>query len=590
MNKNILTKYKKIQDLFYRSIFKETGFICQNCGKKLKTFHGNHFKKCGMSKDEYINKFGYPNKYYEKDAILKEVTNKIADLYIVNRNKWLILSGITRSYTTNETDKIKEQNKNRSKDERQIEKLTTSQIKAHLEGRNTLGVFPKWNTSKFLVFDIDSYGGLQNAKVVVWYIKWFLKRYFPKNQIHVNFSGNKGYHVTLYFDSFIDIKVLYRLFNIVLNGIQIENFRDVRVEMRPTIKGPEGCGIKLPLGVNFINRDDYNNYAFFADDYFREVECEIEYVLNIEKSSSGIVWEIIDSYKDKDLKEYGENFLNIDADKENDEEVIYQNKNTSMGKEGYSKIKYIIENGLEEQGTRHYWSFLIALYYKELGLDKDEAFDHLFEWSKKQIETGMSRSSLVEAVKDINKIIYKSVYGSRRGYYLPNHDTYSKDIFLTKEDMNKFVQINDYGKYHGKMMIHHQKVLFALLVHGKQYRDTDGKFYMTYEQILLLSDLVSRDTVNKCITELDQLGFIEVVLRNNEYDKITGKRNPNVFKINFADDYDNNSIKVSPNELKDKDCFYRIIYRYFGEKNLHKVFKRSMKHRILKMNLDYYTN
>lgn len=586
MDKNSSTKYKKVQDLFFRQTFKDKGFTCQHCGMELKTFHSNHLKKCGISKDDYINKFGYPNKYYEKNAILKEVTDKISDLYIINRNKWLILSGITRSYVTKETEKIKEENEHRNKDERQMEMLTTSQVKAHLKGINTLGVFPKWKTSKFFVIDIDSYDGLENAKEVAINIKMFLKQHFPENQIHVNFSGNKGYHVTLYFDRFVEIKSLYRLFIIILNNIKIERFINLRVEMRPTLQGPDGYGVKLPLGANFINKDDYKNYAYFVDDLFRVIENEIEYVLNIEKSSCDIVFDILDAYMDEDLKQYGENVLNIKDESEN--VLMISDTSKVTVKNVHSKIKRIIEKGLEEHGTRHYWSFLIALYYKESCIEKDKAFDLLFEWSKNQIETGMSMSSLAEVVKDISQIIYKGVYHSEKRYNLPQRSTHYKDVYLCEHDMNKFVQINDYAIKHGKMMIYHQRVFLALLIHAKQYGDCDGKFYMTYEQILLLSHLGSRDTVNKGITDLQQLGFIDIVTRNSKLDKTTGKKEPNVFRISFTDNHcDDDHFRITHDDLQDKECFFRVMYRYYGKDNLDKVFKKSIKYKVLKMNLDH---
>ncbi|MTI67140.1 MAG: hypothetical protein FH753_11165 [Firmicutes bacterium] len=579
-------KYKKIQDLFYNKRFIKRDIVCQNCGKELKVFHGSHLKKCGYSKEEYIKEFGYPNEYYEKDEILKSVIKKIEDLYVVNRNKWLILDGRIRSYVTKETEKIKEENRKRNSEHGEIQQLTRRQIKEHLLGKRTVGVFPKWNSNKFLIFDIDSYVGLQKAKVVAWHIKWFLGKYFPKNQIHVNYSGNKGYHVTLYFNEFIGIKVLYRLFTIVLNGIRAEDFQGVRVEMRPTAKGEDGYGVKLPLGVNFINRDDYNNYAYFVDEYFNEIEFEVEYVLNIKKSPSNIVWEIIDEYKDKELKEYGENYLNIE-EVESINNPKYNNKNIQNN--GYDKIECIIENGLEEQGTRHYWSFLIALYYKDKDIHADEAFEFLYEWSKEQIETGMSKSSIHEVVRDINSIVYKSVYNPSKEYFLIKSDRYIKDIYFTERDINKFIELNRYAKRYGKTIINHQKVLFALIIHGKTYqqssRESKGQFYMTYDQIIELTGIRSKTTTSKCVTELDELGFIKIVERNSMYYKNKGKRDPNVYRLDFIESMkeDDYLIKISANELQDKDCFYKVMYKYFREEGLKKIFTRHIRYKVLNM-------
>ncbi len=164
--------------------------------------------------------------------------------------------------------------------------------------------------------------------------------------------------------------------------------------MRPTTKGEDGYGVKLPMGVNFLNNDNYNNYAFYVDNDFNEIEYGIEYLLNIKKSSSEILREVFNDYKDIKLNYYGKSYINEKECHSVDTKSI-DLKNDLKG-----KIEYVIKNGLEVSGTRHYWSFLISMYLKELGLHIDDAYNFLLEWNMKQVQNSMSKSISVEIERD----------------------------------------------------------------------------------------------------------------------------------------------------------------------------------------------
>lgn len=564
-------KYRKIQDLFHNRDHKSS-FKCQICGQEFKTFHSNHLKKCGITKEEYINKYGFPNSSLEKDRILNDVMNKMADLYIVNRNKWLILSGYTKSYITKDSNTIKISNKLRERKE--ISKLTNYQVKEHLKGKNTLGVFPVGYKSKFLVFDIDSYIGLGYAEQIARLIKEFLIKYFPKEQVHISYSGNKGYHVSLYFANFVDIRELYKIFNIVLNEINIEKYSDVMVEMRPTTSGENGLGVKLPLGVNFINNDNYNNYAYYVDNGFNEIEYEIEYVINIKKSSTEIIRKIISDYKNAKLKDYGENYIN---EKEvHMEDAKYSNFDIDM--EG--KVKYIIENGLETMGTRHYWSFIISMYLKEAGLDSNKAYDFLYDWSVKQIENGLSKSSTEDIEKDLKSMIFKGVYSDNKNYSLHQEKS---EYYLTKQDINLLIELNRNAKDTSKTMVNYQKVLFFLLLYGRSYCNENGQFNLTYDKILKRAGFGSKNTVNKCITGLDSMGYIKIISRNAEYDKIRMKKDPNVYQIaNYSKQRDKDiALTLTNNEIVCENSFYKAMYNYFGKDNLDEIFTRAIRSKVI---------
>lgn len=545
----------------------------------MKQMHNNHFKRCGITKEDYIIKYGYPNKYYEMDAILKEVISKVWDLYVSTTTKWIILNSYTREYVTKETKDIYEENKEKELEHKkqglenvrlykQIPKLTEAQFKDHLIGKNTLGVFPNYNTSKFLVFDVDSCCGLLEAREVADQIKHFLLLYFDSNEIHINFSGNKGYHVTLFFDNYLDINYLFRVYDIVLDEIKIQNYEDIQVEIRPTLSGIKGYGVKLPLGINFANKDNNRNYAYFVDDNFNQVNNEIDYVLNIKKSDSRIVNEIIKDYQMQEIKD-----VRVTSRKS---ETTYNIKNSLS----FHEIEKVINDGLTQIGTRHKWSFLIALYYKKQGVEKDEAYNRLLEWNYKQLYNNMCNSDEYKIERDVKAIIFKGVYSKNKNYNLPKFRTDKKNFYLTKEDINMLINLNDYAKKTGKAMITNQKVLMALMIHGKVYGDEDGIFYMTYNQILKLSDLNNFTAIKKSIDMLVELKYVSII-KKAEFNILEIQSTPNYFKILTKNGGSMERAIDLPMSF-DNDSFYKIIIDYFGYENLNKVFTRGIIERVKK--------
>ncbi|MDF1617314.1 TOTE conflict system archaeo-eukaryotic primase domain-containing protein [Petrocella sp. FN5] len=570
-----IKKYAKIHELFYRRTFKDKGFKCEICGKELKIFHAGHLKKCGITKEEYIEKYGYPNRFYEMDAVLKMLVSKVYDLYITTTSKWLELPVQTRVYKTidkrNKDEYLEDLNKNRRL-------LNSMNIINHFKGVSTLGVFPKWGKSKFLIIDIDSHVGLKTAQKVAKDIKTFYKKFIPEKYIHINFSGNKGYHVTLFFDQFIELKDLYRLYNIVLTEIHADKFEDVFLEMRPTRKGIQGHGVKLPLGANFTNLDDYNNYAFFVDKNFEPVTNEIEYFLSIEKIDGKIIYKILYDYKGKQVSIFPE--LNHKKDEKqdisNDLDKVKDIKEYREGKQ----IKGILENGLKEVGTRHYWSFLIAMYLKKEGFSDEETYEKLLAWSKKQCMRGMSKSNLNEIENDLRGIIFKGVFNKKKHYNLSNSNQINGKITVGNTLFEKIELLNSIKLSSSIRRINLQKILFVMEIHGSYYCDDEGHYTMSYDQIRELSNVGSFTTIAKSISELQSLGILIIIKRENKFNEDLWIKEPNIYSIDEVKLQDkDNSFEVDYHLLGSELYFYNCLKEYFGEKKLKKVLSRSVRSR-----------
>lgn len=576
MNIN-LDKYKKIQDLFPGALFESSKYKCAICGKEMWSMHSNHFKAHGITKEEYIDKFGFPKDIYLKKYLLELVISKMYSLYVMHTNKWISLSYLTRNYTTKE------------KEQTGFRCFNKGDMKKHLMGVDALGIFPFEFSCKFLIFDIDAYYSIYDAREAALIIKHVLTGYIPTSQIHITYSGNKGYHVELFFDDLVPINKLARVFSIILNEVCIENFTGVNVEMRPEVAGIKGKGIKLPCGANHTNLDEYNNYCYFTDDNFEPVDNEVKYLLQIEKTNAAVVDEIINEYRNDRVKDYGDKYVSKDkVDKEQKDKGLKKSSKVNARDEDKSYEKYqhsglenYLSDGLTQEGTRHDISFLLAMYLKENGYSKAENMSILFRWSMEQVERGLSASTLGDISKDIKNIL-NGVYNEENNYHLSK---LNRDICITNNDLKMFEGLNKIAKATGMPMIKYQKILYAILVHGKRYSDEEGIFYMTYDQIRDSSGIGSNSTVCKCISDLDNWGYINIVSRNVKAEDASKKKQPNVYQIiNIQYGENKDVFKLCDRKCLCETCFFNMLSKCYDTKTLDNVVTRSIKSKVLKLN------
>lgn len=578
----INNKYEKIRDLFRKE---DTSFTCAICDKKLKTFHSSHLKTHGINKDEYIEKYGYPNKHIEKKYLIEEIVDKVGDLYVSQFYKWIYLSKFSSSYVTVQPDQETHRN------------MYKYDIERHLRGDNTLAVLPYQYYSKWLILDIDTYdskdeNGISwssrpDAMALIGELKHVLKGYFPDDEIHITSSGGKGYHLELFFDKHVPIKDLARVFSILLNEVVVERYAGVNVEMRPELKGLDGRGVKVALGRNHTNPDYEKNYCGFLDDNFMEIQNEIEYVLNIKKSDSTPIYEMIEAYESDKIKNYRDKYVykskqdkNIQKiqDKKslcsNSEKVV---SNSEKEKFNHISIRNYYKYGLEQPGTRHDISFKIAILLKDDGYDEEEIKRKLYTWTEEQVKRGMSKGRKAELVKDIESII-KDVF--KKDCHLPK----PKDVCITKSDLKMFEKLHSKSLETKKRVINHQKILFAMIVHSRRYAAIDRKFYMTYEQIMESADIGSKTTVSKVINQLNEWGFIEIITRNKKVHDKSKINLPNTYKIGSIEDDKNDKVfQLCDNKILCKNCYLCMVKQSYTIKDLDRVTSRRIKDKIKKL-------
>src|SRR5690625_1341512 len=195
----------------------------------------------------------------------KKYIRKINDLYIQTRKKYLVQ--FPDNYVTMDKDASDK-----------VWVLNDGMIKRHLQGSITYGVFSGGWFNKFMTFDVD-YKDLAMARWVTLKVVDTLVREIniKRSDIHVSLSGNKGYHIDLFFDKPLRVTDTEAFYRKVMDEVG-ELPKGGEVEFRPTWSQ----GVKLPLGVH----QRTGNRCWFVDNRTLEPFESFDYILTIEPMDS----------------------------------------------------------------------------------------------------------------------------------------------------------------------------------------------------------------------------------------------------------------------------------------------------------------
>ncbi|WP_440960429.1 TOTE conflict system archaeo-eukaryotic primase domain-containing protein [Paenibacillus nitricinens] len=163
------------------------------------------------------------------------IANKLYDLYIIQTKKYLIQ--YPTQYITYQAGQLTKQGK------RQLP-LSTWQIDKHLNSEMTIGTFAGQYKTKFLTFDVDFADNPSMAKWATYVIANCLNE-SGIFEHYISFSGNKGYHIDIFFDDLILIEAAHQFYMHVLIETNLIKYKS-NIEFRPT----SGQGVKLPLGLH----------------------------------------------------------------------------------------------------------------------------------------------------------------------------------------------------------------------------------------------------------------------------------------------------------------------------------------------------
>jgi len=468
----------------------------------------------------------------EKEAIVKAIN----DLYILQRFKYLIWSTKADTYVSIHYYKDYPEKTNGPI-------LTDSIVKNHIDGIKTIGVFARdmkgVEDSKFICFDVDigqkDKTDKEEKKKNIEKAKWVTSKVVHALQevgiddefINISFSGGKGYHIEIFFDEPIEVNLLKRFHKYVLDKEGLKEKEDLiidgdnygKVEYRPTNK----LGVKLPLGINFNNKIDKNNYCYFCEysKGLRQIRDPL-HITKIKKMDNILFRLILDKIFDiEEIETSVKNIENYIEIKETHNPLTQYNQNIDE-KITIEAIQELIETGLTRTGTR--WKSLIniAKYYKHLEVSRDDCKEWITEWMNQQ-DKKCYTTKWNNVLKDINNIIeyvYTHEFNLVGGV---------KTVKITYEEIREILKAKSKND---------KLVLYSMLIHSKRYAKKSGIFYFPYSLMMLATDL-SRPTLIKIVNQLSENKFIEIVSRNTPIEHKFMKE-PNKYKItlNIVEDKD----------------------------------------------------
>lgn len=301
--------------------------------------------------------------------------------------------------------------------------LADSNIVKHVMREYAVSVFASAKGSRFVCFDIDN-GGIDAVNELRGAIE---QTGVDRSNIHISFSGKKGYHVEIFFDDVVEHAYLIRFCNTAMNAMKIDTSK---IECRPTIKS----AIKLPLSVHHAT----GRTCWFLDQgSLLEIES-YDYIHGIRPMNAECFCNLVDGLEQEPI--------------ENSKPVGL----TLQRGELVEELSVAIDDlpALTVPGSRHNHTLNLAVLLRSRGIPADACIDILLHWISKQ-DRALYSSSEHEIFSDTQSIVKWAYNG------LPDTYTKSSDqVSVAKGDMQR-------------VMTHRSKTerkIFFLLLFNRCYK------------------------------------------------------------------------------------------------------------------------
>ncbi|MBS7577096.1 MULTISPECIES: hypothetical protein [unclassified Enterococcus] len=381
------------------------------------------------------------------------------------------------------------------KEEKAIYKTTTDdkvrlnewKVRKHLNGEYTLGIkLGSYGLTKFLCFDIDIMDEGDRRWTTIELID-VLNSYYgiSMQDIHVWYSGMKGYHVDLYFDGFIREREFENFYYEVLSRMG-ETIH--RIERRPTT----GLGVKLPLGIHLKTEE----FCYYVDNRTLE-PLPIDYFLSIEPQS-------LSEFKENVLKDCStttKHQLTTNKKKKVHHQDITAKKYNNQSI--YAYVRKILEDGyLSESSTRNFFTFHASRILKYQGNDLETTHQLIFNVIQNTFKNSNTRKFInqrwdLQGLKNETKRVIETVYNVDYSFSMK-----SSDIIFYRQELDIILSIPRKNLRY---------LLFSLLYHSKKYSGSDGVFYCTHATLADMGNDSNTGRSAKNIRLLEKMGFVKVI-------------------------------------------------------------------------------
>jgi hypothetical protein len=473
-----------------------------------------------------------------------KLIKQMSELFIIQRGHYLIQYKEPigyRQYTAGQLVNGKK-----------VKALMDWQFEKHIQGEFTVGTFGGKVMTKFMSFDVDFHDP-QKAKWITYKLSDALKELGIKNH-YISYSGNKGYHVDLFFDDLIQIEHAEKFYNLVVNKSDVLQHSDTgnKVEFRPSDK----MGIKLPLGIHQLS----GNYCGFClvEDGLKVMDKDEseEYLFTIKKMKSEIIQDII-GIENKEVYDKKTYVKTEDAISSHVPLANYEQS------EDYSIDLAIdlLQNGLKFQGSRHKSTLLIGMYLKYSGLDFEECKSELYTWMEWQNPSTYT-TKLDDCHNDIDQVV-KDIY--ERNYNLRSN---TKNMTVSLDEINWIIE---------KCPEKNQKLItYAMLIHSKRHATLQGVFFMPFKDITQATGIYDQ-AVQQQVNKLIGLDVVEVIERNRKPKGQGLKRKlPNLYRLKLTSNLDEQNIETKEVLFTTEytNNFESCMRFYFTDKELKKMLPR----------------
>lgn len=453
---------------------------------------------------------------------LTRAVKQINQLYILNRNRMSYLKQKPNGagYTTFKAKK-------NDKDKYSVPPLIDAFIEKHLQKKETYGIIlGAGGLTKFLTFDVDIEGSPEEAREVTRELYRTLTEYYglDEKEVHISFSGKKGYHVDLFFDKAVPYYSLLPLYEEIL--LKMDETKN-RIEFRPSNQG-----VKLPLGINQAT----GNYCYFVDPVtFEPMNDSIEYLLGIEQMNYNDFKEFVLDEVVFEIKEPEPTEFTLEQHQGEEFESLINQMNLegkSLDEIEQELVDVLTAGRLNFPNTRHRLSFLLPVFFNTQGVAQEEAekqtmqvLVNTYENHPGFIDKATSKEKVMSEVKRLTKITYE------KGYVLNDK---TRSVQISKDEILQVLQVK---KWHLK------KLLLSLLIHSKRHAKEDGSFYMAYSVMTRMGNDTKRARLLQYLEELEALEQVEIVSRG-VIDLAASRARSQVY-------YESNKYKVKVQSSKD---------------------------------------
>ena len=404
----------------YQKLITKT-VTCKFCNKEFKHL-GRHLKYCKKNKD---NIFGetYKKLYKTGLTFMESMAFKTYDLYFpynlgfptklyivpwYKNGKCLTTSKISRIDLTKRTRKYKD--RYTKQEVIKPKPFMREDVLMHFFHGCCIGYDFEHNVSPFLCFDIDrenSQVPLADAEKATKKVLRKLRKFFPDESMRVEFSGSKGYHIWIFFDTNktcipLTKGLLARFAKFIIHGI---NVNGVNIEHRPENASGKGKGIMLPLGKHrqtgaFQCFIDTKTFLPLSDSYASYLSI-VKY--RITPTSQFM---IVGKSPLKSVSPKKKQSIKI-----SNSSVPSKKKRRCQSPVQAGLIKNVYENGLFGIHKRNPFTFLIALYLREIGCSIEESITNLYKWTEREYKHGRTKDSAESCKAAIEFTVEKVHHG-----------------------------------------------------------------------------------------------------------------------------------------------------------------------------------